>query len=199
MTEFNAHAHLVDFSVDLANNLLNSAAAVNEMAERLEYVRRTGSRLFILGMGGGAANASHAANDFRKLCGIEAYAPTDCVAEITARANDEGLATIFTGWLEGSRFGTQMADTLLIFSVGGGTEEVSVAITRAVELAKERGAHVMAVVGRSDGAAATYGHAVVIASVSHPHMLTPVTETLQIAVLHMLVSDPRLQCAATKW
>ena len=172
--------------------------ATNEIAEELLRLRTCGGRLFCLGVGGGAANAAHAVNDFRKLCMIEAYAPTDGIAELTARANDDGWDTVFRAWLRTSRL--RESDALLIFSVGGGTDRVSACIKGAVDAAAERFARVLGVVGRSDGAVMQprRGYAVVVAGIEGP-LLTPVTETLQIAVLHALVSDPRLKVGQTKW
>ncbi len=163
---------------------------------RLKDLRERGGRLFVLGVGGGAANAAHAVNDFRKLCGIEAYAPTDSVSELTARANDDGWDTIFYDWLRASRFSGK--DVLYVFSVGGGHATVSGCITRAVELAHVKGADVMGVVGRADGAVTKYGRDLVIITQAG-NWLTPVTESVQIAVLHALVSDHRLQVVKTRW
>lgn len=168
---------------------------IDLLSRELEALRTRGGRLFVLGVGGGAANAAHAVNDFRKLCGIEAYAPTDSVAELTARANDEGWETIFTGWLRGSWLCER--DALLIFSVGGGHPNVSACIHEAVLLAKERGARVFGVVGKPDGAVAQHGDVVVL--LPDGPLVTPITEAAQIIVLHALVSDPRLQVVQTKW
>lgn len=181
----------------LADVLEKKAAPLHDqMVSKLMMLQMRRGRLFVLGVGGGAANAAHAVNDFRKLCGIEAYAPTDGISEITARANDEGWATIFKAWLRTSRVGN--LDALLVFSVGGGTPAVSACIYEAVQLAKNVGASVLGVVGRPDGAVARCGDAVVVTDV-RGEFLTPVTEAVQIIVLHALVSDPRLQCAKTKW
>lgn len=169
---------------------------VDAMVEELVALRARGGRLFCLGVGGGAANAAHAVNDLRKLCGIEAYAPTDGIAELTARANDEGLDTVFKAWLRTSRLSGR--DALLVFSVGGGQPRASMCIYEAVQLAKQVGARVLGVVGRADGATAKMGDAVVVTGVEGP-LLTPVTETVQVAVVHALVSDPRLQMQETKW
>lgn len=172
------------------------AHAVSLQVEELAALRARGGRLFVLGVGGGAANAAHAVNDFRKLCDIEAYAPTDGGAELTARANDEGMDTIFTAYLRGSRLCRR--DAILVFSVGGGQEQVSRCIYLAVSYARGEGARVLGVVGKPDGATAMWGDGVIVTDIQGP-LLTPVTETVQVAVLHALVSDPRLQVRATKW
>lgn len=165
------------------------------VAEML-VLRKRGGRLFCLGVGGGAANAAHAACDFRKLCGIEAYAPTDGIAELTARTNDDGWSTVFSEWLRVSRIGSM--DAIFVFSVGGGHVDVSACIHGAVAEALGVSARILGVVGRSDGAVAKCGHVVVVTGVEGP-LLTPVTEAAQVAVLHALVSDPRLQQQTTKW
>lgn len=172
-------------------------AGIERILTELVSLRARGGRLFVIGVGGGAANAAHAVNDFRKLCHIEAYTPTDSVAELTARANDEGWRHIFTQWLMTSRFVRN--DALLVFSVGGGTETVSACIYDAVNYSLAfAGASVLAVVGRPDGAATRRAVASVVTGLDGP-LLTPITETVQVAVLHALVSDPRLQVQETKW
>lgn len=174
---------------------------IDELASLLAASKLRGGRLFVLGVGGGAANAAHAASDFRKLCGIEAYAPTDGIAEITARTNDDGWETVFREWLVVSRLGGR--DALLVFSVGGGTPTVSPCIWRAVQYASECRALVLGVVGRSSGAARRLGVSVIVAEGDAPgslgQMLTPVTESLQVAVIHALVTDPRLMVGEMKW
>lgn len=177
--------------------LMKCEAAHEAMVTKLVRLRDMRGRLFVLGVGGGAANAAHAVCDFRKLCGIEAYAPSDGIAELTARVNDEGWATAFTGWLRTSRISDR--DAMLIFSVGGGHASVSACIYEAVLLARQVGAEVLAVVGRPDGIAARVASAGVVVDSSEVNLLTPVTEAAQIAVLHALVSDPRLQLSKTKW
>ena len=171
---------------------------IDALVHELVVLRERRERLFILGLGGSAANASHAVNDFRKLCGIETYCPSDNIFELTARANDEGWDTVFRAWLGVS--GLRESDALLIFSVGGGTDRVSACIKEAVDAAMDAHARVLGVVGRKDGAVMQprRGYAVVVAGIEGP-LLTPVTETLQIAVLHALVSDPRLKVGQTKW
>jgi D-sedoheptulose 7-phosphate isomerase len=174
-------------------------AGIERLANELATVRERGGRLFLLGVGGSAGNCSHAVNDFRKLCGIEAYSPIDNVSELTARTNDEGWDTVFTGWLEISRLGPK--DALLIFSVGGGDAErnVSVNLVRAIDLARERGARVFGVVGRSTGYTAQKGDAVVVIPPVDPERVTPLSEGMQGIVWHCLVSHPVLQTNRTKW
>lgn len=166
------------------------------MVDELVALRARKGRLFCLGVGGGAANAAHAVNDFRKLCGIEAYAPTDGIAELTARTNDEGWNTVFTAWLRTSKLSGK--DALMVFSVGGGHPTVSACIYEAVQLARQVEAPVLGVVGRAAGAVAQMGTAVVVTGLEG-ELLTPVTETVQVAVLHALVSDPHLKVNETKW
>src|SRR5205823_2730989 len=175
------------------------ADAVEKMADVLAATRDRGGRLFFLGVGGSAGNCSHAVNDFRKICGFEAYAPTDNVSELTARTNDEGWDTTFVEWLKGSRLGAH--DALLIFSVGGGDKEknVSVNLVRAVDLAKERGAKVFGIVGRKGGHTARVADVCVLVPVVADARITPHTEGFAAVVWHLLVSHPKLQIAATKW
>ena len=172
---------------------------IDQLAQEIVFVRVNGGRLFIIGVGGGAGNASHAACDFRKLCGVEAYVPTDNASEITARANDEGLDTIFTGWLEVSRLRSK--DALLIFSVGGGNFErgVSVSIAKAIHMAKDREAKVLGVVGRRDGVAAVLGDVGLVVPEVDSSLVTPLTEAFQAVIWHCLVSHPVLQIEDTKW
>jgi D-sedoheptulose 7-phosphate isomerase len=172
---------------------------IETLADELAALREREGRLFILGVGGSAGNASHAVNDFRKLCGIETYTPTDNVSELTARANDEGWETIFSGWLEVSRL--RAADALLIYSVGGGDAErnVSVNIIRAIELARTRGAKVFGIVGRDSGYTARHGDVVVVVPQVNSERVTPLSEAFQGIVWHSLVSNPKLQKRATKW
>jgi D-sedoheptulose 7-phosphate isomerase len=171
---------------------------VDELANALADVRRKEGRLFILGVGGGAAHASHAVNDFRKLCGIEAYTPTDNVAELTARTNDEGWETSFEAWLRTSRLSSR--DAILVFSVGGGSRahNVSVNLVRAIELAQDVAARIFAVVGRADGAAAEAADVCIVID-APPERRTPHVEEFQAIVWHLLVSHPALVQAAGKW
>lgn len=174
-------------------------ARIEGLVEGLVELRARGGRLFLLGVGGSAANCSHAVNDFRKLCGIEAYAPTDNASELTARTNDEGWETVFAAWLETSKLSS--ADAVMVFSVGGGNAErnVSMNIVRAVMLAKSRKSMVMGVVGREDGYTARVGDCVVIVPTVAEGLVTPHTEAFQAVVWHCLVSHPKLQIQATKW
>lgn len=175
------------------------AADIERLAEGLAEVRDGGGRLFILGVGGSAGHASHAVNDFRKLCGFEAYAPTDNVSELTARTNDEGWDTTFSSWLEGSR--VSAADALLIFSVGGGSAErkISANLVRAIELAKERGARVFGIVGRDGGVTRQRADSSVVVPPLFTSRVTPHTEGLCAVIWHLLVSHPLLQQVETKW
>ncbi len=172
---------------------------VERLADGLAATREAGGRLFILGVGGSAGNASHAVNDFRKLCGIESYAPTDNVSELTARTNDEGWETVFEEYLRVSRATSK--DAILVFSVGGGDKEknVSVNLVRAIDEAKSRGMKVFGVVGRSTGHAAKNGDAVVVVPIVNADRVTPHSEAFQAVVWHCLVSHPKLQRKATKW
>jgi D-sedoheptulose 7-phosphate isomerase len=174
-------------------------AALERLVGLLADLRDRGGRLFVLGVGGSAANASHAVNDFRKLCGIEAYAPTDNVAELTARTNDEGWETAFVAWLKGSRLGPR--DAVCVFSVGGGDAErgVSVNLVRALDHAKAMGARICGVVGRGGGHTAEVADACVIIPTVNSELVTPHTEAFQAVVWHLLVSHPRLKASPTKW
>ncbi|MDE3067173.1 MAG: SIS domain-containing protein [Verrucomicrobiota bacterium] len=175
------------------------AEAIEKCADELAHVRGRGGRLFILGVGGSAANASHAVNDFRKICGFEAYAPTDNVSELTARTNDEGWATIFAEWLKGSRLDAR--DGLLIFSVGGGNLEKNVSpnLVGAIQLAQKIGASVVGVVGRDGGFTAKAATACVLVPTVNPLHVTPHSEAFQAVIWHLLVSHPRLKVGQTKW
>ena len=174
-------------------------AEIERMATALSHVRERGGRLFILGVGGSAAHAGHAVNDFRKLCGFEAYAPTDNVSELTARTNDEGWDSSFARWLEGSRVNSR--DGVLVFSVGGGSREknVSVNIIRALETADAAGAHIFGIVGRDGGFTREVAEACVIVPTVAAERVTPHTEGLCAVVWHLLVSHPLLQRSETKW
>jgi D-sedoheptulose 7-phosphate isomerase len=175
------------------------AEACEKVVAILDGCRAGGGRLFILGVGGSAANASHAVNDFRKLAGFEAYAPTDNVSELTARVNDEGWETVFREWLRGSRL--RKGDCVLVFSVGGGSLEnnVSPNIVRALEYAHEVGTSIIGVVGRDGGYTARVADAVILVPVVNPENITPHTEAFQALVWHLLVSHPKLKTATTKW
>jgi len=174
-------------------------AAIESAVDRLYNVRDRGGRLFILGVGGSAANASHAVNDFRKICGIESYAPTDNVSELTARTNDEGWSTIFAEWLRGSRLSRK--DMILVLSVGGGSAErnVSPNLVHAIQYAKEVGADVIGIVGRDGGFTGRMADAVVIIPTVNPDHVTPHAEAFQGIVWHLFVSHPRLKVNQNKW
>ena len=174
-------------------------ALMERIVEGLAAVRERGGRLFILGVGGSAANASHAVNDFRKICGFECYAPTDNVSELTARTNDEGWATVFAEWLRGSRLNAK--DGLLIFSVGGGSLEKNVSpnLVEALKLAKTVGASVFGICGKDGGYTAQVADACVIIPTVNPANITPHSEAFQGVVWHLFVSHPLLKVAQTKW
>jgi D-sedoheptulose 7-phosphate isomerase len=193
-----AHTRLfLEESVRAIQNL--DASSIDAVAEGLARVRDAGGRLFVLGVGGSAAHASHAVNDFRKLCAFEAYAPTDNVSELTARVNDEGWDTTFSAWLEVSRLGP--ADALLVFSVGGGSKDknVSMNLVRAIDHAASVGASVFGIVGRDGGHAARVAKACVIVPVVSPERVTLHTEGICSVVWHLLVGHPALNRAPTKW
>lgn len=175
------------------------AAAIDILVDELALVRDRGGRLFILGVGGSAANASHAVNDFRKICGFECYAPTDNVSELTARTNDDGWSSVFVEWLKGSRL--QARDGLLIFSVGGGNLEKNVSpnLVTAIQLAQQVGASVMGIVGRDGGFTARAARACVIVPTVNPVHVTPHSEAFQAVIWHLLVSHPKLKVGQTKW
>ena len=174
-------------------------ALMESIVEGLAAVRERGGRLFILGVGGSAANASHAVNVFRKICGFECYAPTDNVSELTARTNDEGWATVFAEWLRGSRLKAQ--DGVLVFSVGGGSLEKNVSpnLVEALKLAKTVGASVFGICGKDGGYTAQVADACVIIPTVNPANITPHSEAFQGIVWHLFVSHPRLKVAQTKW
>ena len=173
--------------------------AIEAVANTLARSRANGGRLFILGVGGSAANASHAVNDFRKICGFEAYATTDNVAELTARTNDDGWPTVFVEWLRTSRLRAE--DAVLVFSVGGGNLEQNVSpnLVRALEFAKERGAAIVGVVGRDGGYTKQVADACVVIPTVNAANVTPHSEAFQGVVWHLLVSHPALKTSDTKW
>lgn len=172
---------------------------IESLTTELVALRERKGRLFILGVGGSAGNAGHAVNDFRKLCGIEAYAPTDNVSELTARTNDEGWETVFVEWLKVSRMNKD--DAVLVFSVGGGNLErnISPNLVRAVQHAKHVGARVLGIVGKANGYTAEVGDVVVVIPVVRDEAITPFSEAYQAVVWHCLVSHPMLQAKPTKW
>lgn len=174
-------------------------SAIEAITERLAALRARGGRLFFLGVGGSAGNCSHAVNDFRKIVGIEAYAPTDNVSELTARTNDEGWDTVFSEWLKVSQL--KATDVLFIFSVGGGNLEKNISpnLVRALQYAKDIGAQVVGVVGRDGGYTAKVADACVIIPTVNSETITPHTEAFQAVIWHLLVSHPLLKQQQTKW
>jgi D-sedoheptulose 7-phosphate isomerase len=174
-------------------------APCEKVVELLARMRARGGRLFILGVGGSAANASHAVNDFRKIAGIEAYAPTDNVSELTARTNDDGWSSVFAEWLKGSRLNEN--DAILVLSVGGGSVEKNVSpnLVSALHLARERGSTVIGIVGRDGGYTAQVADAAIVIPTVNPANITPHTEALQAIVWHLWISHPTLKVADTKW
>ena len=172
---------------------------IERMADVIFAVRESGGRLFFLGVGGSAGNCSHAVNDFRKLCGIEAYSPVDNVSELTARTNDEGWDTVFSEWLKVSQLSHK--DAIFVMSVGGGDAEknISANLIKAIDLAKERGSKIIGIVGKSTGYTAKQGDQVVVIPQINPSWVTPLSEGFQGVVWHCLVSHPKLQKKATKW
>ena len=174
-------------------------SSIEEMADLLSTVKIEGGRIFFLGVGGSAGNCSHAVNDFRKIVGIEAYAPTDNVSELTARTNDEGWTTIFVEWLKVSKL--QKKDVLFVLSVGGGNLEKNISpnLVEAVKFAKLVGAKVTGVVGRDGGYTAQASDVCVIVPTVNPETITPHSEAFQAVVWHLLVSHPKLKASSTKW
>ncbi len=173
--------------------------AIESMAELLARIKSEGGRLFFLGVGGSAGNCSHAVNDFRKIVGLESYAPTDNVSELTARTNDEGWGTVFIEWLKTSRLNGN--DAVFVFSVGGGNLEKNVSpnLVKALEYARTVGAKIMGVVGRDGGFTAEVADVCVIVPTVNPETITPHSEAFQAVVWHLLVSHPRLKATQTKW
>ena len=190
-------ADYLDVSSRVLNNL--DHVALNNIVRIIVSLRERQGRLFILGVGGSAANAAHAVNDFRKLAHIEAYSPTDNVSELTARINDEGWETSFSNWLAGSRLNAN--DGVMVFSVGGGDAEkrVSVNLIRALEYAKLKNASIIGIVGRDGGFTAKNADACVIIPTESESLVTPLAESLQALIWHMLVSHPEIQVTSTKW
>jgi D-sedoheptulose 7-phosphate isomerase len=172
---------------------------LEKMADLLAAVRDRGGRLFFLGVGGSAANASHAVNDFRKIAGIESYAPTDNVSELTARTNDEGWASVFVEWLKGSRL--KPTDAIMVFSVGGGNVEKNVSpnLVSALQFAEKIGASILGIVGRDGGYTAKVADACCIVPKVNPDNVTPHSEAFQGVLWHLLVSHPKLKAQQTKW
>jgi D-sedoheptulose 7-phosphate isomerase len=187
----------LDESIALIQKL--DADAIEQLADGLGKIRDGGGRLFILGVGGSAGHAGHAVNDFRKICGLESYAPTDNVSELTARVNDEGWDTCFSEWLKVSRL--RKGDAVLVFSVGGGNREknVSVNLVRSLELAREVGAKIYGIVGRDGGFTRQVADACVVIPTVSSERVTPHTEGFCAVVWHLLVSHPKLAAKQTKW
>lgn len=184
-------------TVDVVRRI--DGAAADRMAEKLAAVRQGGGRLFIIGVGGSAGHASHAVNDFRKICRFEAYTPTDNVSELTARVNDEGWESCFAEWLKISRLNDR--DAVLVFSVGGGSVEknVSVNLVRAIDEARSRGARIFGIVGKDGGYTKTVADECIVIPTASSERITPHTEGLCAVVWHLLVSHPALKAAQTKW
>ncbi len=172
---------------------------INDLVIQIVKIKKKNGRIFFLGVGGSAGNASHAVNDFRKLCGIQAYAPTDNVSELTARINDEGWDSSFIEWLKISKLNSN--DGIFIFSVGGGNKKrkVSTNLIKAIDFAKKRKAKVLGIVGRKDGYTFQKGNVVVAIPINDKKLVTPHSEAFQATIWHCLVSDPRLQIKKTKW
>ena len=187
----------LDETIEISEKI--SSENIELMVDLLAEVKSNSGRLFVLGVGGSAANASHAVNDFRKLAGIETYAPTDNVAELTARTNDEGWETVFSGWLKVSNFNKN--DCLFILSVGGGNKELNVSanLISAIDLAKVVGAKVTGIVGRDGGYTAKNADVCLVIPTVNPDAVTPHSESFQAVIWHLLVSHPRLKKNPTKW
>ena len=172
---------------------------IEKMADVLDQVRTDGGRIFFLGVGGSAGNASHCVNDFRKIVGIESYAPTDNVSEITARTNDDGFEFIFSEYLKIANL--KKSDSILIFSVGGGNEEkkVSINLINAIKLAKTKKSKVISIVGKNDGYAFKNSDICIFVNSPDKKLITPISESFQVVIWHLLVSHPDLQINSTKW
>ncbi len=172
---------------------------IKKLIDSLVEIREKNGRLFVLGVGGSAANASHAVNDFRKLSNLETYAPTDNVSELTARTNDEGWETVFSKWLEVSKL--NISDGLLIFSVGGGSieKQISVNLCNAIDLARERGTKIFGIVGREGSYTEKHADCCIVVPIVDPEMVTPHSEAIQSVIWHLMVSHPSLKNNPTKW
>lgn len=184
-------------TIDIATRI--NPQHIENIAQKLSTVRNNGGRLFFIGVGGGAGHASHAVNDFRKICGFEAYAPTDNVSELTARINDDGWSSAFARWLQGSRL--RKEDAVFVFSVGGGNKEknISANIVAALELAKDIGATIVGVVGRDGGYTSIVADACVIVPMIDGPEVTQHTEAFQAVIWHLLVGHPLLKVQEMKW
>ena len=187
----------LDESVEITKAIDHTV--IEKIVDLLADVKLEGGRLFVLGVGGSAANASHAVNDFRKLAGIETYAPTDNVAELTARTNDEGWQTVFSGWLKVSKLSSK--DCLFILSVGGGNKEKNVSpnLIEAIDLANSVGARVTGIVGRDGGYTAQNANVCLVVPTVNPSTVTPHSESFQTVIWHLMVSHPKLKSNPTKW
>ncbi len=172
---------------------------IEKLISKIKALKKRKGRIFFLGVGGSAGNTSHAVNDFRKLCNIECYAPTDNVSELTARTNDEGFNTIFVEYLKISKLSKN--DAIFIFSVGGGNKKkkVSTNLIEAIVLAKKRGANIFSIVGRQDGYSYKHSDISILVKVNNKKLLTPISEAMQPTIWHLIVSDKRLQSQKTKW
>ena len=191
-----SNTYIQDFTESLAKI---DQTEIENLIKSLVTIREKRGRLFLIGVGGSAANCSHAVNDFRKLAGIEAYSPTDNVAELTARINDEGWESSFAEWLKASNLNEN--DAIFVLSVGGGnlSRGVSVNICQAIDLSKSIGAKVFGIVGRDGGHTYKHGDAVILVPTTNEDLVTPFSESLQAVLWHLLVSDPRLKINPTKW
>jgi D-sedoheptulose 7-phosphate isomerase len=187
----------LDESIEITKSI--DPEMIERIVDLLVDVKSKGGRLFVLGVGGSAANASHAVNDFRKLAGIETYAPTDNVAELTARTNDEGWQTVFSGWLKVSKLNSK--DCLFILSVGGGNKDKNVSpnLIEAIDLAKEVGARITGIVGRDGGYTALNADVCLVVPTVNPNTVTPHSESFQTVIWHLMVSHPKLKSNPTKW
>jgi D-sedoheptulose 7-phosphate isomerase len=187
----------LDESIEITRSI--DPETIEKIVDLLADVKSTGGRLFVLGVGGSAANAGHAVNDFRKLAGIETYAPTDNVAELTARTNDEGWETVFSGWLKVSKLNSK--DCLFVLSVGGGNKEKNVSpnLIEAIDLAKETGARVTGIVGRDGGYTAQNADVCLVVPTVNSSTVTPHSESFQAIIWHLMVSHPKLKSNPTKW
>ena len=194
------HNHNKEFfsNIEYANKNLN-LSNIDKFAKILLETRKKNGSLFIIGVGGSAANSSHAVNDFRKICGIKAYAATDNIAEVTARTNDEGWESIFVDWLK--VFNMSKNDCLLVFSVGGGNlkKKISVNIVNAIKFAKKNQVKVLSILGRDDGYAAKNSSETIIIKTKNKKLITPISESYQSIIWHCIVSNPILQINKTKW
>jgi len=193
----NFTANHLNETIEIAKQI--NCETVDKMVDLLVDLKNNKGRLFILGVGGSAANAAHAVNDFRKLTGIETYAPTDNVAEITARTNDEGWHTVFSAWLRVSQLSQK--DCILVLSVGGGDKDKNISpnLIEAIDLAKEVGAPVIGIVGREEGYTSKKSDLCLVIPIINPESITPHSESFQTIIWHLMVSHPKLKAHSTKW